>query len=187
MPSPLGHALGGIAAGWLVSSGASTVGTAPGPPPSGTASRVPWLTTAALAGLGIAPDLDFLVGLHSRQSHSLGAALLAGLVAAVLARGARARWAMAATAAWASHALLDWLGDDSTPPIGVMALWPFSDAFYQSDVRWFLAIWRRSDAAGFWTHNLTAIAWELALLGPVVAALWLWKRERTLIPSSWRS
>ena len=72
-------------------------------------------------------------------------------------------------AAWASHVLLDWLGSDTSPPIGIMALWPFSDGFYQSSLFLFDAISRR-----YWLpqefiwHNLRAAVGELVILAPLV-------------------
>jgi hypothetical protein len=73
--------------------------------------------------------------------------------------------------------VLDALGDDTTPPIGIMALWPLTSEFYQTDLRWFMAISRRYWLPGFWTHNLLAVAWEVVLLAPVAAAV-AWLRRR---------
>lgn len=171
VPSPIGHALGGALFGGLFAQ--------PRPAAAGRTAAAPWWRDAAVLGVvGLLPDLDFLVGLHSRYSHGLGAAVAAGVVAWLLTRR-RPRWALAVAAAYASHILLDWLGSDTTPPIGVMALWPLSDAFYQSDLRLFMAISRRHWLAGFWAHNLTAVAWELLLLGPPAALVWWWRRRST--------
>src|SRR4051812_34061480 len=111
MPSPLAHALGGIAAGWLVA-----------PAASGHATRV---RLAAFAAAGAAADLDLLAGGHRGPTHGLGAAVLVGIV--VWASGTRAggsaavagRFALAVGLAYASHTLLDWLGRDTSPPIGL--------------------------------------------------------------------
>lgn len=92
-----------------------------------------------------------------------------------LATGGRLRWALAAGLAYGSHVVLDWLGSDATPPIGVMALWPFTDRFYQSDLHWFGAIWRESWRPGFLAHNLLAVGRELVLLGPLVVGAWWWR------------
>lgn len=165
VPSPIGHALGGALFGGLIAPRR--------PAATGRVGPRWWRDAAVLGFVGLLPDLDFLVGLHSRHTHGLGAAMAAGLVAWLLARG-RARWGLAVAAAYASHILLDWLGSDTTPPIGIMALWPLSDAFYQSDLQVFMAIMRRDWGTGFWTHNLTAIAWELLLLGPPAALVWGW-------------
>jgi hypothetical protein len=95
-----------------------------------------------------------------------------------IAGASRLVMALAAGAAYGSHILLDWMGSDDTPPIGIMALWPFTDAFYQSDLYWFMAISRRYWLANFWTHNLTAVFWEIVLLGPLAAAIVWWRHRR---------
>ena len=63
------------------------------------------------------------------ETHSLGAAVLAGLAVLAWTRGRGAGW-RSSCLAWASHVLFDWLGSDDTPPLGVMALWPFTPEFY---------------------------------------------------------
>lgn len=194
MPSPIGHALGGALFGGLFADGsARDTGSRPAP-------RRWWRDALVLAAVGLLPDLDFVLGAHSRYTHSLGATLAAGVVAWLIVRsaagaargdGARASdravvwggaprtlsWAFAVAAAYGSHVLLDWLGHDTTPPIGIMALWPFSEGFFQSDLHLFMAISRRYWLANFWSHNLAAVAWELALLGPPTLAVW-WYRSR---------
>ena len=67
----------------------------------------------------------------------------------------------------ASHTLLDWLGTDSTAPIGIMALWPFSREYYESSLHIFHAISRRYWLQEFWTFNLFALLRELLILGPI--------------------
>jgi membrane-bound metal-dependent hydrolase YbcI (DUF457 family) len=173
MPSPVGHALGGFALGWLVA----------------RSSRLsyPVLTAAALATLGVVPDLDVVFeGTHRLYTHSVAAVGLVGILAAASLRaaGSRAvapnqRWtlALAAAAAYGSHLLLDWLGDDRSVPIGIRALWPFSDAYFQSEVRWFPPVERRYWLPGFWTANLRAIGWELLVLSPLVVVA-IWARAR---------
>jgi membrane-bound metal-dependent hydrolase YbcI (DUF457 family) len=126
--------------------------------------------------LGMAPDLDLLFGTHSTYTHSVGAVLIVFLAALVWPRRGR-RFAAACALAWASHLLLDWLGADSTPPLGIMALWPFSEAFYQSPVPVFRAISRRYWLADFYTQNAVAVAREVLMLGPLVLAAW-WMRQR---------
>ncbi len=158
MPSPLGHALGAAAAGWAL---------APPLPPAtrqvaaGTVRRGLWF-----AALGMLPDLDLLVaGLHRGPTHSLSAALIAGLAAAALTRNARL--GAAAGCAYATHMLLDWLGADSSPPIGIMALWPLTSDYYQVSWPLFEAVWRHNDRPGFWSHNVKAVAKELMVLVPL--------------------
>jgi len=117
------------------------------------------------------PDLDLLFSLHGQYTHSAGAALLVGVLG-WLVSGRDTRWGLAVVAAYASHVLFDWLGQDATPPIGIMALWPFSGEFYQSGHPVFMAISRRYWLPGFVAHNLRAVTWEVALLGPATWLVW---------------
>ena len=127
--------------------------------------------------LGAAPDLDLLVGFHSMYTHSVGAAALVAASAFMLRRPRSMRWALACGAAVASHILLDWLGSDTTPPIGIMALWPLSSAFYQSPFWIFPAVSRRFGQWSFVTQNLAAVATELLILLPITIAIG-WVRTR---------
>jgi membrane-bound metal-dependent hydrolase YbcI (DUF457 family) len=127
--------------------------------------------------LGAAPDLDLLAGLHSMYTHSVGAAALVAAIAFIVRRPRSARWALACGAALASHILLDWLGSDTTPPIGIMALWPFSTAFYQSPFWIFPAVSRRFGEWSFLTQNLRAVVKELVILLPITAGI-AWVRSR---------
>jgi membrane-bound metal-dependent hydrolase YbcI (DUF457 family) len=174
LPSPVGHALAGIAAGWAV------------------VPRRDRLAAAGLAAIAIAPDLDLLVGTHRAASHSLGAAVMAGAVAAALAprwlgqvaggrRAARARVFLAATLAWSSHVLLDWLSNDTRPPIGVMALWPLTHDYFKAALEIFPPVSRRYWERRFWIYNSHALVAELLILGPIAAAVtWkAWARRRS--------
>jgi membrane-bound metal-dependent hydrolase YbcI (DUF457 family) len=139
---------------------------------------------AALFGaLGALPDVDLLVGAHSGPTHSLGAAALVGMTAFVVAwhLGARhaGRLALACAAAYSSHVLLDWLGSDSSPPLGVMALWPFSRAYYESDLHVFMAISRRYyQGWRFVTQNVLAVCLELVILVPALVLVWRFRGHR---------
>jgi inner membrane protein len=182
MPSPLGHALAGVAAAWLVG-GRLPPGThatvvfpsrrAGGARLNLTAPQLEWVLFGVV---GAAPDLDLLVGAHSSYSHSIGAAVLVGVVVWLVTRRRWPRVAVGIGAAWASHILLDWLGSDTSPPIGIMALWPFSWEYYQSSLCVFDAIsrryWLRHE---FFAGNLRAVLKELAILVPT---LWLVSMRR---------
>ncbi len=152
MPSPVGHALGGL-----------IVGLALNPRTLGT------LGTIACAA--VFPDVDFLWGGHNRETHSLGAAILAGLVVLAWTRGRNPRLAIAVTLAWSTHVLFDWLGSDDTPPLGVMALWPLSSTFYFGDAFVFEAISRRYWLPNFVSHNAWAVIKETLILGPPLLLL----------------
>ena len=147
MPSPVGHALGGLIVGAALTPSA--------------------VVLCAVAG--VAPDIDFLWGGHNRETHSLGAAMIAGLM--VLAWKRNARLATAITLSWASHVLFDWLGSDDTPPLGVMALWPLNSNFYFADAFVFEAISRRYWLDNFIPHNAWAVIKEILILGPVLALI----------------
>lgn len=151
MPSPLGHALGGIVLGRLAAGRA-----------------VPVRVTVAIAAAGALPDIDLLFGAHSGPTHGLGAAVVAGAIAALVWRGA-GRWRIAASiaAAWGSHALLDWLSTDTSAPFGIMALWPFSTEYYLSAYRVFLPVSRRYWLLDAWVMNLQAVVREMLILGPL--------------------
>lgn len=151
MPSPVGHALGGVIVGQLLTPGRAL----------------------ALALVAVTPDIDFLWGRHNMETHSLGMALLAGLVALAVSRDGR--FALACALAWASHVLFDWLGSDTTPPLGVMAWWPISREYYFADAFVFEAISRRYWLDNFWAHNVWAVTSEVLMLGPVAALLSWWR------------
>src|SRR5438477_8821958 len=162
MPSPVGHALAGIAAGWAA------------------APRRDLTAAIALAAVAAAPDLDLLLGSHREWTHSVGAAMLIGLAAWLVTRNWR--WGAAATLAWGSHVLLDWLGSDTRPPIGVMALWPFTRGYYESRLHLFPAISRRYWLAEFWIYNLKALAVEVGIVGPIAAiVIWCGRYRRTAV------
>jgi hypothetical protein len=132
-------------------------------------------TALLYAAVGLAPDLDLLTGSHSTYTHSVGAVGIVFAAAWAATRFASARQAAAIAAAWASHLLLDWLGSDTSVPIGIMALWPFTAAHYQSSFYVFDAISRR-----YWLPeqfvwgNLLAAIKEVVILGPfALTSYWL--------------
>jgi len=166
VPSPVGHALAGLAVGWLTS-GAAT-------------GRLLLTRSVWLLGLALAPDLDLLIGRHSMETHSFGAAVLAGAVAAVF------RWPVAATRlrifltvalVWSTHPILDAFAADGSAPFGVMLLWPFSREHVIFETV-FSPISRRWWLEGFLLNNLVAAAREVMILGPVAVLSWLIRSRR---------
>lgn len=173
MPSPVGHIIAGVATGWVTQAwpGASR-------PRRVAAGAIPFVC----ALLALAPDADLLLlAAHRTVTHSLGGVVAAGLAAAAIARWRG--WPVAASAAGTmaavgSHLVLDWLGRDPSLPVGIMALWPFSDRYYVSGVDLFMEVSRRywiPDEIFF--HNARAAAREMALIGPFAAAAWWWRRR----------
>jgi membrane-bound metal-dependent hydrolase YbcI (DUF457 family) len=173
MPSPLGHALAGAAI---------AAATARDATEARSLSRA-----AVIVGCALAPDLDLLLKFldgqnhHQTESHSLGAAILAGVLVACASRllGVRRPLALglAASLAWLSHVALDYMGRDTHPPIGIMALWPLSREHFNSPWPIFLDIGRNLTWPTL-RHNVLAITWELTLLVPG-ASLILWRRFGT--------
>jgi inner membrane protein len=175
MPSPVGHALGGIVAGWSA------------------APRHNVRTAILLAVAAVAPDLDLLIGNHRGISHSVGAAAVAGAVAWIFTRPASAAmplrrdrlwFALSVALAWWSHAFLDWLSNDTRPPLGVMALWPFTSEYYKSGVEIFPPVSRRYWEPRFWIYNLRALVFELIVLGPPALVCVIVNRYRNRARSS---
>jgi membrane-bound metal-dependent hydrolase YbcI (DUF457 family) len=188
MPSPIGHALAGVAVAW-------TADLVDG-------RRSSPRLVATCAGLAMLPDADLLLpGFHRTATHSITAAVVVFIIAVAVTgkvtevcggvsktggcytRGGspgvshpftHLRTTLLASIAYASHLLLDWLGADNSPPRGIQLLWPFSD-------RWLISDWdifRQTARQHFLTapiiwQNVTAVAQELAILVPIVLLLWL--------------
>jgi inner membrane protein len=121
------------------------------------------------ACLGMAPDLDFLFGLHSSYTHSVGATLVAALVSVASVRSSGLALGVSAGAAYGSHLPLDWLGPDNVAPFGIMALWPFSDGYHLAGTNWFVAVCRQYWRAACWWQLVQAVILEVVLLGPIAA------------------
>ena len=68
MPSPVGHALAGLATGWLIRGNRFN-------DPDGRREAL------LFAGLGTLADFDLLFGMHSGPTHGIGAAIRAGAFA----------------------------------------------------------------------------------------------------------
>jgi len=131
--------------------------------------------------LAIAPDLDILSAAHRAHTHSVAAVALVACAAGALARArglAAVPVALACAAAFGSHILLDWLGRDSRPPIGLMAWWPFTDAYAYSGLDVFTDVSRRYwNPREFILGNAKSVARELAILTPLAATAF-WLRQR---------
>jgi membrane-bound metal-dependent hydrolase YbcI (DUF457 family) len=161
--------MGALAVGWTLSRPAS--------------SAQGLVRQAAIFGaLGMAPDLDLLIGRHSQETHSVGAALIVASVAAwrrwPIAGSAIRIW-IAALAAWFSHPLFDALSFDKGPPLGVMMFWPFSSGYFHTGLAVFDAIERNWNRPHFFERNILAFLRELLILVPLVWVIWLIRRPRT--------
>ena len=182
MPTPVGHALGGIAAGYLVT-GLFTAARAfihTSVTPAYLSKHVPVLVgVVTLACLGMLPDIDFVFAAHREFTHSIGATLTVMAVSMVMVKRRRLEISCVVGAAYASHIGLDWLTADSSFPVGIMALWPFSTDYYQSSLQWsvFLNVCRQIGEMQCWMNNGLALTRELTILLPATAAL-IWFQHR---------
>ncbi len=173
MPSPIGHALGGLI---IHAAGADR------------RDLQDWPRIALVVAAACAPDLDLLLRFaafgqrHRAESHSLGAALASGILAAWMARTLRyprpSGLGVLVALGWASHVLLDLFGSDSQPPLGLMALWPGSDAYFKAPLVLFLDIGRTLRASTVW-QNAVAAAWEVVLLLPMLLAVTRLRRKKS--------
>ena len=170
MPTPVGHAIGGLAAALFANSAARHPG-------------LPATIFVASAAAAVSPDLDLLVGSHRTYTHSLGAVIAVLLVSWILLR--RRTYGVAAAAAiaagYASHPLLDWLGKDTSSPPGLMVFWPFSSTFYMSGLDLFGEVSRRYWLLDeFIVGNLQAVSWEVFVLLPLALLAWIYWSGRTV-------
>jgi hypothetical protein len=163
MPSPVGHALGGLTVGLLL-------------------ARDPrWRLPLACAVAATLPDLDLLLPIvHRGPTHSVTAAAVAGLLMFAVGRSKVSdRWRLAAGVGLAVllHVVFDWLSQDSTDPRGVMALWPWTSTYFVSDLDLFNAVDRRYWRPGFLRRNTIALTREILILAPVVLLVLLSRRR----------
>jgi membrane-bound metal-dependent hydrolase YbcI (DUF457 family) len=175
MPSPVGHGLAGLTVHVLVSR-------------SDAELRDP-RRLAVTVGAALAPDVDLLFRFvdgrnhHNHETHSIGLALVAALLVGLFAwaRGWARPLAVGAASglAWTSHVLLDYLNVDTSPPIGLMALWPFDDGFHKFPWPLFLDIGRKLDWATL-QHDAVAAAWEATVFVPLLLGVW-WLRHRARV------
>jgi inner membrane protein len=79
---------------------------------------------------------------------------------------------------WLSHVVLDYLSRDTSPPIGLLALWPICASYFKTPWPVFLDVGRSLDLATA-LHDLKAALWEAVLLGPalVLAARRVLRRQ----------
>jgi len=162
-----------MAAGWALSRPAST-------------RRGLAVQAAVFAALGTAPDLDLLIGRHSQETHSLGAALAVASIAAWRRwpiADTRLRIWLTACLVWMTHPVFDGLSVDKGPPIGVLMFWPFSQAFWHLGVDVFGAIERHWQHDGFFQQNIRSVTREMLILVPVLAVVWWarWRRWKRLL------
>ena len=182
VPSPVGHLIAGAAIAWAAEFFQPLRSSAQGA--AGPSAPLPIVTPLVLAcaAFALAPDLDILLASHRTFTHSVAAVASAAIACGVVARMLGApglATGITCGLAVGSHILLDWLGHDGTPPIGLMALWPLSSAFYYSGLDLFADVSRRYwQPDEFIFKNAISVARELLILAPVAALAWGARRRR---------
>lgn len=178
MPSPVAHSLAGVAIVWLADL-AWPVRGAQQPHSGGRApvwQRLGGRLALVAVFLAAAPDLDLMIRSHRTFTHSVGAALVVMVVAAIVAWRQRLpvlRTSLICSVACATHVVLDWVAADRAIPPGIMALWPFSSTFYRAPITLFPNVSRNYWLPGqFIFENTIALICELAVVGIPVALLW---------------
>lgn len=175
MPSSIGHVLAGLAVSRL------RISRNPAASPNGD-----W----PYALLAATPDLDVIadvvrrrpIDYHNRRSHSLGAAVAAGLATGLISRafGRRFLPTMARVAAiYSSHLLLDYFGKEAED--GLPLLWPFTGRHFAAKRPLFRTIYTKKGRffRGLVTRrNLAKVAREVAIIAPLVAVAGLLTRSR---------
>ena len=172
MPSPIGHALAGAAIAWSLRG-------MPG-----------WKPAAVCALAAALPDADLLFAqTHRTATHSIPVALLVTSIAVAVTGWVKSnrttgwpvprRVALACGLAWTSHIVLDWLGADASRPLGVQALWPFSDSWFFSGLDIFPGTERRQPfTSRAMLINLRAVIQEVVVMAPIAAGAWWIMRTR---------
>ena len=166
MPSPIGHALAGVAISLAV-------------PNSDRSRDRRWAINWKLAGLcaffAALPDIDLLyMPIHRTITHSIPVAILFTIIAVgVTGQVKRGLTPFVIGLAWSSHVLLDWLGADANPPYGIQMFWPFSDRWYFSAWNIFPGTERRNPlGTRAILINLRAALVELGVMGSIALAAW---------------
>ena len=183
MPSPIAHALAGMAMQQAR---------------RGYFFTQRWHDALFFMFLANLPDADFIPGLisgrpnlyHHGAFHSLGAALGVAVLGAVFfylkkshaaARSHDRFWGPAVMIflLFSSHLLLDLFALDLVPPFGLPLFWPFSGRYFIAAKPLFINITRSSVAGDFFPslftrHNLAAALREVLILGSIaLTAAWL--------------
>lgn len=142
------------------------------------------------------PDIDFILGFivnspnlfHQNITHSLGAAVFAGLIASILLKRKESFFNSFSlfSGLYFSHVVLDYLASasDTSLPFGVALFWPLNHEYYAFPAIIFLDIWRGESNETFFTgilnlHNFLAVMIELLLfLPPIIVVTILYFRKK---------
>lgn len=178
MPSPIGHAIAGIAVGLACDP------EVPQTPRAANASPWPWRFVFLCALVAILPDFDLALpkGMHRSFTHSFTAAVFVSSIAVLMTGEVTAKLrrqiGLMVLAAYLTHLLMDYLGVDDSTPSGMQLLWPFSHGYYLSGWNWFPPTERDFKNPAIWMINLRAFLTEVGAMTPIAIAGWWIRRTR---------
>jgi inner membrane protein len=150
-----------------------------------------WRNVVIFAALANLPDIDYLPGFllgqpnrfHHLWTHSLGFALLAGLLGGFICWRQRRNFIQAEKSAQQfglyflmisvavfSHCVLDLFTEDTSPPHGMLLLWPFDRGFY--DITWnlFPSTHKSNESATFFASLLNWYNAKIAIREFIIMA-----------------
>ncbi|MGH7596498.1 MAG: metal-dependent hydrolase [bacterium] len=163
-------------------------------------SEKKWINVSIFAALANLPDVDYLPGFllgrpnhfHHRWTHSLGFALLIGLLGSLILWQRRRKgvlqeitdgkagqfWpaCLAISAAVFSHCVLDLFTEDTSLPYGMLLFWPLAWGFY--DVSWslFPSTHKSNESATFFIsllewYNIKLVLREFLIMAPIAGLM----------------
>jgi membrane-bound metal-dependent hydrolase YbcI (DUF457 family) len=153
-----------------------------------------WMPVLVIVIAANFPDIDFLFGwrngnpnqYHQGWTHSI---LFVAVVLVPIwwfSRSLFAQYSLPGfqilALAMASHLLLDILGHDTRPPVGIPLFWPFSELRVKSPIMIFPAVHKASDSglfihSLFSLHNLKVAGVETGIIGGVYALFRVGRRR----------
>jgi len=175
MPTPIGHALSGAVVYAVFTKGKHLL------------KLWKWLVVcmvfAALADIDFIPALfgrvDIANRIHRGPTHSLLFAVVVGVAAfgvmKALGKPRPVRSSVVLFFCLLSHILLDLMGKDYRPPIGVPVLWPFVARSVRIPVGVFLDLHKDTYAEIVSLYNVRVFAHEVMVFGSILSILVVFK------------
>jgi len=141
------------------------------------------------------PDIDFCFGYlkgdpnlyHHQWTHSLtfvfAVALLFGLGYRLFTRKPGLKVGCIVAVILISHLLLDIFCKDTRVPYGIQLFWPMSQKFFISPMTFLRDVSKASSNRAFLSslfcwHNFWTVMTEVAVLGPILLSVWVWRRKK---------
>ena len=178
MPTPIGHSLAGAAI-YVASTKGNRLLKSWG-------RLVACMVFAALADIDFLPALfgriDIANRVHRGPTHTLLFALvISGVVYGTLRIVGKPGVVRATSLVFlcmASHLILDILGKDSRPPLGIPILWPLAQRSFKVPVEIFPDLRKDTYAELFGSHNIGVLAYEILVFGTLIFVVAAMKLRR---------